>query len=588
MNVVNTPLMMEGSPGSDDVEEDNDNDNLAPTKRRYKQSSVDSVASSEFFLGSIASENMTHASSAPDYDYNSMSSEDDDEVKNKNRRVKNPKDIHMDENNGKKENCVGDAVAEKNLDGDGDASGGYSSSEDSIDLAFGQTRKETNDNKWEEIRVGRQRRRSSASGGTTQQTRVSRNDSAFTSVATSVVPPMSKPNLSRARSSTQYQRQYSDQSEEESDVDTDNDSFSVISGMKSRFNQFYNSNFVRGKSSRNGLDSSMRSSGAESQQSEKSEYSASSDEGTVGTVGEEMGGPNQNILSEGEFYVAMSMLVYIYALLRETSLLGHTDIDFDEVDVNSFQSEPGYGGSTTFLSKTKSAGFIIRVVMDELEKKGAFSSVEKSDMYVLKEFKQWVTDSRSKQLDAATEQTIKDLKRKIALRRWKKAINAVRLMVRLGQSESNCFDVQLARRQNIEEKKRLTSSPAFGLERGPKAPRMNRALAGSMIWMHNQRHTIMNSLGISSRTESQESLPHNTLRRNSLVGVNEIKEIINDALEEPRFFIEGSLLSNLIESGIEVVWFGDRHPNDVVYCICVNRQFKRVSVVFRGTVTSHK
>jgi hypothetical protein len=33
---------------------------------------------------------------------------------------------------------------------------------------------------------------------------------------------------------------------------------------------------------------------------------------------------NSNILSEGEYYLAMSMLVYVYALLRETSMLGHT------------------------------------------------------------------------------------------------------------------------------------------------------------------------------------------------------------------------------------------------------------------------
>ena len=46
-------------------------------------------------------------------------------------------------------------------------------------------------------------------------------------------------------------------------------------------------------------------------------------------------------------------------------------------------------------------------------------------------------------------------------------------------------------------------------------------------------------------------------------------------------------MSNLIESSIEVVWFSDRHPNDVVYSICCNRRQKRVSVVFRGTVNSH-
>ena len=52
-------------------------------------------------------------------------------------------------------------------------------------------------------------------------------------------------------------------------------------------------------------------------------------------------------------------------------------------------------------------------------------------------------------------------------------------------------------------------------------------------------------------------------QQDNLVGESEVKEIINDTLEEPRFFIEGSLLSNLIESGIEVVYFGDRHPKYV-------------------------
>lgn len=68
---------------------------------------------------------------------------------------------------------------------------------------------------------------------------------------------------------------------------------------------------------------------------------------------------------------------------------------------------------------------------------------------------------------------------------------------------------------------------------------------------------------------------------------NKIEDIISDTLDEPRFFREGSLLSNLIESGIEIAWFGDRHPNDVVYALCINRQLKRVSVVFRGSVTGH-
>ncbi|KAL7548089.1 hypothetical protein ACHAWF_011376, partial [Thalassiosira exigua] len=343
----------------------------------------------------------------------------------------------------------------------------------------------------------------------------------------------------------------------------------------------------------------------------------------------------KNVLAEGEYYLAMSMLVYIYSLLRETSMLGHTDVSFDEIDVNSYQSDVvvscgggggasgssgvdvrsasrragggggrggggggaygGAGGPTKFLSKTRSAGFVIRVVMDELEKKGAFSSVEKNeqDMSVLNEFKMWVHDSRCRQLDAATESTIKELRRKVARRRWKRAIHAVRLMVRLGQSDSNNFQMSLARHRRQQQggaSFKLTSMELLGdaisdsmdklKETLRKPPPMPRALAGSVTWMHDQRKQILQGLGMNA---SQESLP----KRHSLVGENEIKEIINDALEEPRFFLEGSLLSNLIESGIEVVWFGDRHPNDVVYSICCNRQSKRVSVVFRGSVNSH-
>lgn len=99
----------------------------------------------------------------------------------------------------------------------------------------------------------------------------------------------------------------------------------------------------------------------------------------------------------------------------------------------------------------------------------------------------------------------------------------------------------------------------------------------------------MSSLGVSTSDQqgSTSSLKNLDQQQNQLVGNEEIKEIIDDALERPRFFREGSLMSNLIESGIEVVWFGDRHPNDVVYSICCNRQEKRVSVseYYSSTVT---
>ena len=87
-----------------------------------------------------------------------------------------------------------------------------------------------------------------------------------------------------------------------------------------------------------------------------------------------------------------SMLVYIFAMLRETSMLGHTDIPFEEIDVNSYQSidtsDVGLFNPSSklqMLDKTKSAGYVVRVVMDELEKKGGFSTIDEADMGVMAE-----------------------------------------------------------------------------------------------------------------------------------------------------------------------------------------------------------
>lgn len=47
-------------------------------------------------------------------------------------------------------------------------------------------------------------------------------------------------------------------------------------------------------------------------------------------------------------------------------------------------------------------------------------------------------------------------------------------------------------------------------------------------------------------------------------------------------FENGSVMRDLVDSSLEVVWISDRHPDDVSYCICVNRMTSRVIVVFRG------
>ena len=68
----------------------------------------------------------------------------------------------------------------------------------------------------------------------------------------------------------------------------------------------------------------------------------------------------------------------------------------------------------------------------------------------------------------------------------------------------------------------------------------------------------------------------------------DMKSMMNEAIRtQPKYFREGSVMHGLIESGIELVWFSDMTQNDVVYGICVQREEKKVTVVFRGTVNSH-
>ena len=47
-------------------------------------------------------------------------------------------------------------------------------------------------------------------------------------------------------------------------------------------------------------------------------------------------------------------------------------------------------------------------------------------------------------------------------------------------------------------------------------------------------------------------------------------------------FGKDSLMKSLIDHDVEVVWFSDRHPNDLIYGIFVSRQTKTVTVAFRG------
>ena len=139
------------------------------------------------------------------------------------------------------------------------------------------------------------------------------------------------------------------------------------------------------------------------------------------------------------------------------------------------------------------------------------------------QFRKWIEDSKVSQLDKETEDILVQLRRKVARHRWKRAISAVRLSYKLSGGKRPKFEAPVA---------------APGCE-----------------------------------------------NENRFVDLN---QMMSEAVrQQPKYFKEGSIMHNLIESGIEVVWFSDLTQNDVVYGICCQREEKKVTVVFRGTVNSH-
>jgi predicted lipase len=240
---------------------------------------------------------------------------------------------------------------------------------------------------------------------------------------------------------------------------------------------------------------------------------------------------HKDILSEGQIYLGISMLVYMYSHLRETVRQGLTRVRMEDIDVHSCHSQYSKRRKIKYLSKTKTAGSIIRVVIDELDGEdendadhellsGEGKEYEKSQTA---QFRKWIEDSKVSQLDKETEDILVQLRRKVARHRWKRAISAVRLSYKLSGGKRPNFEGPVA---------------APGCE-----------------------------------------------NENRFVDLN---QMMSEAVrQQPKYFKEGSIMHNLIESGIEVVWFSDLTQNDVVYGICCQREEKKVTVVFRGTVNSH-
>ena len=185
---------------------------------------------------------------------------------------------------------------------------------------------------------------------------------------------------------------------------------------------------------------------------------------------------SEDILTMGINYISVTMLVNIYGMLREMSMLGHASIRLQDFDVNSHQRNSRMKGlkrlnllkpeekKKGYLETTLTAGYIVRTALDEYE---MFESSPHLEIGALSQLKK-----ASMEYDATMARDFKAL---------------------VAESLSDHFDGQC--------------------------------------------------------------------------------------------FQKGSVMRELVDSGLEIVWISDRHPNDIHYCICVNRDESRVIVVFRRDET---
>ncbi|KAL7547437.1 hypothetical protein ACHAWF_010731 [Thalassiosira exigua] len=297
-----------------------------------------------------------------------------------------------------------------------------------------------------------------------------------------------------------------------------------------------------------------------------------------------------DVLQEGMDHLSMAMLVNVYAKLRELSTLGHASVKLAEIDVNSHQSlakrkemirrgllPEQDSGEPRYFDRTKTAGAVVRTVLDEYEMFQASnelptvfgsSAAVAYDANLLLEFKTWVEESRVRQLDRVTEEVIRNLRKECA---------AMRPSISKGQSTSNDSLSAMERAPSV-------------VVRGCIARRRCSLVESSgsfqeSMWLNQERKLIADHFGIDGTklplSRSTTSLVREDSRRLSKGVLTE--SMIERTLENSHeYFQEGSSLRNLLESGLEVVWFSDRHPDDIIYCICVNRETATVTVVFRG------
>ena len=88
-------------------------------------------------------------------------------------------------------------------------------------------------------------------------------------------------------------------------------------------------------------------------------------------------------------------------------------------------------------------------------------------------------------------------------------------------------------------------------------------------WVSKERLLIQDHFGINNDNARSKSVTSSLMEK-------KFQE------SSSNYFEQGSVMRYLLQAGMEVVWFSDRHPNDLIYSICVNRQTNTVTVLFRA------
>lgn len=137
-----------------------------------------------------------------------------------------------------------------------------------------------------------------------------------------------------------------------------------------------------------------------------------------------------------------------------------------------------------------------------------------------------------------------------------------------------------------EESKRRDATLSQKASYGSLSSAENERLHHSLAMRRNSLEAKDRLFQSASWVGKERSLIHDHFRvkkEHSREGLTSsfIDEIIQGS-SSSGYFEQGSVMKKLLEANTEVVWYSDRHPNDINYCICVNKKSNTVTVLIRA------